>query len=420
MQMRVKPTNPVRPLDTKRVRRQFLILSREVHPGSPLVYLDSAATALKPESVIETVAEHYRQHTANVHRGIHRLAEEATERYEHARELVARFIGAPAARQVIFTHGTTESINLVACTWARQALGAGDEILLTEMEHHSNLIPWQQVALATGAELRFVPLAPDGQLDMSLLDSLLSHRTKLVAVTAVSNVLGTMNPVAAIVSMAHAVGARVLVDAAQQVPHLPTDVMALDCDFLAFSGHKMCGPDGVGVLYGKEELLESMPPYMTGGQMIRRVRPASADWNELPWKFEAGTPPIASAIGLGAAVEFLSQIGMDSVRQHEATLIRYAYEGLSEIEGVRTLGPAAEYRSGLVSFTVDGIHAHDLAQVLDSGGIAIRAGHHCAQPLHARLGIAASARASFYLYNTTDEVDRLLEGIQHAQNLFSR
>ncbi len=420
MRMGIEPTSPVRPFDVERVRRQFPILSREVHAGVPLIYLDSAATALKPNSVIETVAEHYRRHTANVHRGIHRLAEEATESYEHARELVARFIGAPAARQVIFTHGTTESINLVASTWARQTLRAGDEIVLTEMEHHSNLIPWQQVAATTGAELRFVPVTPDGHLDLSALDALLSRRTKLVAVTAVSNVLGTVNPVATIVTMAHAVGARVLVDAAQSVPHLPTDVTAIDCDFLAFSGHKMCGPDGVGVLYGREELLESMPPYMTGGQMVRRVRRTSADWNELPWKFEAGTPPIASAIGLGAAVEFLSQVDMESVRQHEAALIRYAYDRLREIDGVRMLGPVPQHRSGLVSFTVDGIHPHDLAQVLDSRGIAIRAGHHCAQPLHTRLGIAASARASFYLYNMADEVNQLIEGIRHAQNLFSR
>jgi cysteine desulfurase/selenocysteine lyase len=414
----IEPTDAVPSLDVERVRQQFPILSREVHSGVPLVYLDSAATALKPNSVIETVAEHYRQHTANVHRGIHRLAEEATARYEQARELVARFIGVPAARQVIFTHGTTESINLVAWTWARQTLRAGDEIVLTEMEHHSNLIPWQQVAAATGAELRIVPLTLDGQLNLSALDALLSRRTKLVAVTAVSNVLGTVNPVSTIVAMAHAVGATVLVDAAQSVPHFPTDVSALGCDFVAFSGHKMCGPDGVGVLYGKEELLESMPPFLTGGQMVRRVRPTSADWNELPWKFEAGTPPIASAIGLGAAVEFLSRVGMDSVRQHEGALVRYAYDRLREIDGVTILGPAPQNRSGLVSFTVDGIHPHDLAQVLDGRGIAIRAGHHCAQPLHTRLGIAASARASFYLYNTTDEISELIEGIRYAQTLF--
>jgi cysteine desulfurase/selenocysteine lyase len=412
------PTIGLQPIDVGCLRREFPILSREVHAGVPLIYLDSAATTLKPNCVIEQVAEHYRQHTANVHRGIHRLAEEATESYEQARELVAGFIGAPASRQVIFTHGTTESINLVAWTWARHWLRPGDEIVLTDMEHHSNLIPWQEVAATTGAEIRFVPLAPDGRLDLSMVDALLTRRTKLLALTAVSNVLGTINQVATIVAMAHAVGARALVDAAQSVPHLPTDVRVLDCDFLAFSGHKMCGPDGVGVLYGKEEVLDCMPPFMTGGQMVRRVRADSADWNELPWKFEAGTPPIACAVGLGAAVKFLSQTGMESIRQYETALVRYAYDQLSEIDGVRILGAAPEYRSGLVSFTVDRIHPHDLAQVLDRRGIAIRAGHHCAQPLHTRLGIAASARASFYLYNTVEEVDRLIEGIRHAQKLF--
>jgi cysteine desulfurase/selenocysteine lyase len=445
-QTEIGSTGAARPFDVDRLRPEFPILSREMHTGVPLTYLDSAATSLKPQSVIDTIAEHYRQHTANVHRGIHQLAEEATESYEHARELVARFIGSPTARQVIFTHGTTESINLVAWTWARQALQAGDEIVLTEMEHHSNLIPWQQAAAATGAQLRFVPLSSDGRLDLSALNALLSRRTKLVAVTAVSNVLGTVNPVATIVEMAHTAGARAFIDAAQSVPHLSTDVTALDCDFLAFSGHKMCGPDGVGVLYGKEELLESMPPFMTGGQMVRRVRcekgvesllceapsgpfrqktsdpsfAISADWNELPWKFEAGTPPIASAIGLGAAVEFLTRIGMESVREHGAGLIRYAYDRLSEIGGVRILGPAPEFRLGLVSFTVDGIHPHDLAQVLDSRGIAIRAGHHCAQPLHAQLGIVASARVSFHMYNTVEEVDQLVDGIQYAKELLTR
>ncbi len=415
----IQQREPVRSIDAIIVRRQFPILSREIHPGRPLVYLDSAATALKPTSVIETVIEHHRHHTANVHRGIHRLAEEATKRFEHAREQVARFIGAPA-RQVIFTRGTTESINLVAHSWAQHTLCAGDEILLTEMEHHSNLVPWQQVAAANGVELRFVLITPDGQLDLSSFDALLSRRTKLVAVTAVSNVLGTVNPLPKIVAMAHAAGARVLIDAAQSVPHLPTDVASLDCDFVAFSGHKMCGPDGVGMLYGKEELLDAMPPFMTGGQMVRRVRQTSAEWNELPWRFEAGTPPISSAIGLGATVEFLSQLGMNSVRQHEVALVAYAYERLREIAGLRILGPGPEHRSGLVSFTVDGIHPHDLAQVLDGRGIAIRAGHHCAEPLHARLGVVASARASFYLYNTADEADQLVDGIRYSQKLLSR
>lgn len=417
---RVSAPSATAALDVAAVRREFPILSREIYPGVPLVYLDSAATSLKPACAIDAVAEHFRWHTGNVHRGLHRLAEEATESYEQARERVARFIRAPAARQVIFTRGTTESINLVAWSWGRQNVRAGDEILLSEMEHHSNLIPWQQLAAETGAELRFIPLAADGRLDLVALDSVMTRKTKLVAVTAVSNVLGTVNPIDSITAQAHAVGARVLVDAAQSVPHLPTDVVACDCDFLAFSGHKMCGPDSVGVLYGKEEMLEAMPPFMTGGQMIRRVRRTNADWNELPWKFEAGTPPIAPAIGLGAAVEFLAGVGMESVRRHERELVAYAFGQLSECAGVRVLGPAPEHRSGLVSFTVEGIHPHDVAQLLDRRGVAIRAGHHCAQPLHAQLGIAASARASFYLYNTTDEVDRLVEGIQNAQKLFNR
>jgi cysteine desulfurase/selenocysteine lyase len=402
------------------VRRQFPILTREVYPGVPLVYLDSAATSLKPTCVIDSVADHYRWHTANVHRGLHRLAEEATESFENAREQVARFIHAPCARQVIFTHGTTESINLIARSWARENINAGNEILVSDMEHHSNLVPWQQVAAETGAQLRYVPLTKLGQLDMVALDSMLSRKTALIAVASVSNVLGTVNAIPTIVALAHAVGARVLVDGAQSVPHMATDVTAWDCDFLAFSGHKMCAPDGVGVLYAKEELLEAMPPFMTGGQMIRRVTRHGAEWNELPWKFEAGTPPIASAIGLGAAIRFLSTIGMQSIQRHDEELVAYAHNQLVEIQGVRALGPLPQHRSGLISFTVEGIHPHDLAQLLDRRGIAIRAGHHCSQPLHAQLGIAASARASFYLYNTAAEVDRLVEGIREAQKFFNR
>jgi cysteine desulfurase/selenocysteine lyase len=406
-------------LDTVLIRQKFPILFREVYPGAPLVYLDSAATALKPEGVIEAMAEHYRWHTANVHRGLHRLAEEATEAYESARERVARFIQAPDPRQVIFTHGTTESINLVAWTWARQNVRGG-EIVLSDMEHHANLLPWRQVAAETGAELRFVPLTRQGTLDLNALEGLLTPRTRLVAITAVSNVLGTVNPVARISSMAHQVGARVFVDGAQSVPHLPTDVAACDCDFLAFSAHKMCGPEGIGVLYGKAELLESMPPFLTGGEMVKRVRRSSADWNELPWKFEAGTPPIAQAIGLAAAIDFLTSAGMDSIREHDAELISYAYGRLREIDGLRILGPAPPDRCGIISFAIDGMHPHDLAQLLDRDGIAIRAGHQCAQPLHAQLGLAASARASFYLYSTRDEVDRLVEGIEHARKVFLR
>jgi cysteine desulfurase/selenocysteine lyase len=417
-----RPSSPASAsaLDENGVRREFPILSRDIYTGVPLVYLDSAATSLKPNCVVDSLADHYRWHTANVHRGIHRLAEEVTERYERARELVAGFIHAPAAQQVIFTRGTTESINLVAWTWARHNVRSGDEIVVSEMEHHSNLVPWQQVASVTGAHLRFIPLTDDGQLDLIALDSLLSRKTKLVAVASVSNVLGTVNPVPIIVAMAHAVGARLLVDAAQSVPHMGTDVASWDCDFLAFSGHKMCGPDGVGVLYGKEELLEAMPPFLTGGQMVRRVGRTSADWNDLPWKFEAGTPPIGPAIGLGTAVEFLSHIGIEPIRRHDAELAREAFEELSKIDGLHLLGPAPEHRCSVVSFTVENIHPHDLSQVLDRRGIAIRAGHHCAHPLHTRLGIPASARASFYLYNTVAEVHQLAEGIREAQRLFHR
>jgi cysteine desulfurase/selenocysteine lyase len=401
-------------------REQFPILGRELYPGVPLVYLDSAATALKPACVIEAVSEQYRWHTANVHRGVHRLAEEATEAYEQARQRVADFIAAPSARQVIFTRGTTESINLVAWTWGRQTVSPASEIVVTEMEHHANLLPWQRLAAESGAILRFAPCTEDGRLDLSALGDLLRPSTRLVAVTAVSNVLGTVNPIREICAMAHAAGARVLVDAAQSVPHRATDVTAWDCDFLAFSGHKMCGPDGIGVLYGREELLEAMPPFLTGGEMVRSVRRTSADWNELPWKFEAGTPPIASAIGLGAAVAFLSEVGMEAIERHDAEIVGYAHRRLSAHEGVCVLGPPPPQRSALVSFTVDDVHPHDVAQVLDGRGIAIRAGHHCAQPLHDRLGIAASARASFYLYSTMDEVDRLLNAIAAAQQLFRR
>ncbi len=417
---RTEPQSASEPrLDLTAIRRQFPVLAREVYEGVPLVYLDSAATSLKPACVIDALAEHYRSRSANVHRGLHRLAEEATEAYEQARERVARFIHAPAARQVIFTHGATESMNLVAHSWGRKYLGPGAEVVVTEMEHHANLVPWQQAAAQSGAALRSAPITDDGQLDLAALDRMLTPRVKLVAVTACSNVLGTVNPIEAIAKMAHAVGAVVMVDGAQHVPHRPTDVAAWDCDFLAFSSHKTCGPEGVGVLYGKAELLETMPPFLTGGEMVRRVRRTDADWNELPWKFEAGTPPIAPAIALGVAVDFIDSVGFEAIGAHEAELLAYAYHRLSEAPGLRILGPEPRRRSGLVSFTLEGIHPHDVAQLLDRRGIAIRAGHHCAQPLHTQLGIAASARASFYLYNTTADVDRLVEGVCEAQKLFS-
>jgi len=414
-------------LDPIALRADFPILARKVR-GRPLAYLDNAASTQKPRAVIEALDDFYRLHYANIHRGVHTLSEEATAAHEDARDKVTAFINAPDRRGVIFTRNTTEAINLVAYAWGRPHVGPGDRIVVTEMEHHSNLVPWQVLARETGAELAYVSVTDEGCLDMESLDQLLQGPVKLVAFTHVSNVLGTVNLAQEIVARAHAAGARVLVDAAQSVPHLPVDVVALDCDFLAFSGHKMCGPTGVGVLYGRPELLEEMPPFLTGGGMIRRVERLEASWNDLPWKFEAGTSAIAEAVGLGAAVDYLSAVGMETVWAHEQELASYALERLVEMPGVRVVGlPAAPpqplplaggERAGVVAFTVESIHPHDLAQALDWEGVAIRAGFHCAQPLHKRLGLGATARASFYLYNTREEVERLVEGIQKAQGWF--
>jgi cysteine desulfurase/selenocysteine lyase len=414
-----------KPLDRSQLlpaglRGDFPILAEEVGDQQPLVFLDNAASTQRPRQVIEAISGVYERTYANVHRGIHTLSELSTEQYEAARAKVQRFINAASFNEVIFTQGSTASINAVARSWGDANLRPGDEILLTVMEHHSNLVPWQQAAARTGAVLRHIPLTPDGRLDMDAVPRLLSERTKMVGVAAVSNTLGTINPVAEIVRMAHAVGALVLVDAAQSVPHTVTDVRALDCDFLAFSGHKMLGPSGVGVLYGKERLLDAMPPFLGGGSMINEVRLDSFTPAELPAKFEAGTPPIVPAIGLGAAIDYLVQIGMERIQRHEHELVRYAYDGLSQVEDLRILGPAPEHRAGLVSFAFDRIHAHEFAQVLnDQFGVAVRAGHHCTQPLHAWLGITASTRASFYLYNTPEEVDRLLEGVAAVTRMFA-
>lgn len=402
-------------LDPVALRADFPILSREVH-GKSLAYLDNAASSQRPRSVIAALDEFYRFHYANIHRGVHTLSEEATAAYEKARDKIAAFIHAPDRRGVIFTRNGTEAINLVAYAWGRANVGSGDRIVVTEMEHHSNLVPWQMLAREVGAELATVSVTDAGRLDLESLDRLLQGPVKLVALVHVSNVLGTLNPAQDIVARAHAVGARALVDAAQSVPHLPVDVEALGCDFMAFSGHKMCGPTGSGVLYGRPELLDEMPPFLTGGGMIRRVGRLNATWNDLPWKFEAGTPAIAEAVGLGAAVDYLSVVGMQAVQAHERELTTYALERLSELGGVHVVGPPAEERSGVVAFTVDSIHPHDLAQVLDLEGVAVRAGHHCAQPLHERLGLRATARASFYLYNTCEEIDRLVVGIRKAQD----
>ena len=406
-------------LDAAKIRRDFPILSVEVHPGVPLIYLDSAASTQKPLSVIAAMDTYYRTYNANVHRGIHRLSDQATQAYEGARARIARFINAAEPAEIIFARNATEAINLVAYTWGRTTLKPGDEILLTQMEHHANLVPWQMLAEMSGATVRYLPITDEGFLDLAQLDDYLTERTRLFAFTAVSNVLGTINPVAELVARAHAVGAVTMVDAAQSVPHMPVDVQALGCDFLVFSGHKMLGPTGIGVLYGKRALLEAMPPFMGGGDMIRRVTFEGSTWTDLPHKFEAGTPAIAEGIGLGAAVDYLSALGMENVRTHEQEITAYALEALSEVKGLHLLGPkSAAQKGGVAAFTIDGLHPHDIAQLLDEDGIATRAGHHCAMPLHHRLQINASARASFYVHTTTDEIDHLVASLQRVKKVF--
>lgn len=404
--------------DVEQVRVDFPILGTEVYPGIPLVYLDSAASSQKPTVVIEAMDKYYRTSHANVHRGVHRLSELATTAYEGARATVARFIGAAEPEQIIFVGNATEGFNLVAQSWGRTNIGPGDEILLTEMEHHANLVPWQMLAQEKGATIRYLPVTDDGYLVLDKLDEFLSERTRLFSFAAVSNVLGTINPVWELVDAAHRVGALAMIDAAQSVPHMAVDVQALDCDFLAFSSHKMCGPTGIGVLYGKRELLQAMPPFLGGGDMIRRVTFDGFLPNDLPWKFEAGTPRIAEAIGLGAAVDYLSSLDMDAVHAHEQAVTGYALESLSEVPGLTLLGPPGDHRGGLAAFTIEGLHPHDIAEVLDKDGIAIRAGHHCAMPLHHRLGLNASARASFYVYTTFEEVDKLTRALHRARSVF--
>lgn len=406
-------------LDINKIRADFPILSREVHPGIPLVYLDSTATSQKPVSVIEALNSFYQEHNANIHRGIHVLAEEATSMYEDSRAKVAGFIHAPSARQVIFTRNASESINLVAYSWARANLKSGDVILLTEMEHHSNLVPWHMLSSERGVRLEFIPVNEDGLLDLQAYEKLLDLQPRLVAFTHMSNVLGTINPAAEIIRMAHAAGAVTLLDGAQSVPHLPVDVQGLDVDFLAFSAHKMLGPTGIGALYGKLELLENMPPFMGGGDMIKTVHLRSFIPNSLPHKFEAGTPAISEAVGFGKAVDYLEAIGMEQVEAHEQVMILYALERLEEIPGLKVYGPPAEQKGAVAAFTLDDIHPHDVAQILDRYGLAVRAGHHCAQPLHEKLGIPATTRASFYIYNTIAEIDRLVEGIYQVKKMFA-
>ncbi len=405
-------------LDPMRIREDFPILKRRVHDGRPLVYLDNAATTQRPKQVIQSIVQTSEQHYANVHRGIHTLSEQSTDLYEGAREKVRQFINAAYPEEVIFTRGTTESINLVARSWGDANLGPEDEILLTQMEHHANLVPWFQLAQRTGVKLRFVPLGDDGHLDLEQLEQLLSRRTRLVAVTAMSNVLGTVPDLPRIIQAAHDVGALVLVDAAQWVPHRPTDVQAWGVDFLAFSGHKMLGPSGVGVLYGRRELLEQMPPFLGGGGMIRRVTLQGFEPAELPAKFEAGTPPIVAAIGLGVAVDYLCQFSWEAIHAHELQLTRRAHELLQQIPGLRILGPEPEQKGGIVSFVFERIHAHDVSYLLDRYGVAVRAGHHCAMPLHQRYGVPASTRASFYIYNTPEEVEILAEALDQVRRFF--
>jgi cysteine desulfurase/selenocysteine lyase len=405
--------------DLQRIRSDFPILEREVHPGVKLVYLDSTATSQKPVSVIEAMNAFYRGSNANIHRGVHVLAEEATALYEQARAGIARFINAAAPHEIIFTRNTTEAINLVAHAWARANLGRGELIVLTEMEHHSNLVPWQMLAAEKDVRLEFIPLADGGTLNLDAYRKLLSQSPRLVSFTHMSNVLGTITPAQEMIRLAHASGAIVMLDAAQSVPHLGADVQLLDVDFMVFSAHKMCGPTGIGVLYGKTRLLEAMPPFLGGGDMIKEVKLRSFRPNSLPYKFEAGTPAIAEAIGFQAAVEYLSGVGMAGIAAHEHAIIGYAMERLEEVPGLRVLGPPADKKGGVASFTFDEVHPHDVAQILDRYGIAVRAGHHCAQPLHERLGVPASTRASFYLYSSRQEVDALIDGLYQVKKVFA-
>jgi cysteine desulfurase/selenocysteine lyase len=408
-----------RTYDVDAVRADFPILHQEHSPGKPLVYLDNAASSQKPLAVIDAMDDYYRRYNANVHRGIHKLSEEATDAYEGARKKIKRFINAASKREVIFTRGTTEGINLVAQTWGRTNLGPGDVVVSTEMEHHSNIVPWQILAEERGCTMRYVPLLPDGTLDMDVYKTLLeTEPVKLVTAMHVSNVLGTVNPVEQMVRMAHDAGALILIDGAQSVPHMPVDVQALDADFYVFSGHKMVGPTGIGILHGKRELLEAMPPWLGGGDMISTVALDGSTWNDLPYKFEAGTPSVAEAIGLGAAVDYLSQLGMDAIHEHERQITRYAFEQLEQVPDLRLYGPSIDQRGAVAAFTLGRIHAHDVAQVLDLEGVAVRAGHHCAQPLHKCFNVISTARASFYLYNTLREVDRLVEALHKARQAF--
>ncbi|MCY7436017.1 cysteine desulfurase [Bacillus pumilus] len=403
-------------MNIKDVREQFPILHQQVN-GHDLVYLDSAATSQKPRVVIDAMNEYYRSYNSNVHRGVHTLGTKATDAYEGAREKVRAFIRASSVQEIIFTRGTTTALNTVAISYARANLKEGDEIVITHMEHHANIIPWQQAAKATGATLKYIPLQEDGTLSLEDVNQTITHQTKIVAVTHVSNVLGTINPIKEIAKIAHDHGAIIVVDGAQSTPHMQIDVQDLDCDFFAFSGHKMCGPTGIGVLYGKKDLLNNMEPAEFGGEMIDFVDLYDSTWKELPWKFEAGTPIIAGAVGLGKAIDFLNDIGMEEVSRYEHQLATYALERFKELEGATVYGP--QHRAGLVTFNLDDVHPHDASTVLDTEGVAIRAGHHCAQPLMKWLGVSATARASFYLYNTEEEIDKLIAALRKTKEYFT-
>jgi len=404
-------------LDIERIQRDFPILAERIH-GKRLVYLDNAATSQKPRAVIDAIVHYYEHLNANIHRGVHALSVSATEAHDEARETVRRFIQAADANEIIFVRGATEAINLVAETYGRANVGEGDEVLITAMEHHSNIVPWQMLCEEKGAHLRVAPINNAGELELDAFEKLLSPRTRIVAVAHVSNALGTVNPIRKIVQLAHAHDVPVLVDGAQAVPHLPVDVQALGCDFYAFSGHKVYGPTGIGVLYGKEEILAEMAPYQGGGDMISSVTFEKTTYNVVPYKFEAGTPDIAGAIGLGAALEYVSKLGMDKIEAHEHDLLTYATEQVGALPGVRLIGTARE-RAGVLSFVMEGVHPHDLGTILDRDGIAIRTGHHCAQPVMDRFGIAATARASFAVYNTRQDVDALVDGIHRALEVFA-
>jgi cysteine desulfurase/selenocysteine lyase len=404
-------------LDARKLRADFPIFEHRIH-GKPLAYLDSAVTAQKPRQVIDAMSRFYETSYANVHRGVYALSERSTAEFEAAREKVRAFVNAPSAREVIFTRNATEGLNLVAYAWGLVNLAPGDLVVVTELEHHSNFVPWQYVAKRAGAGFRMIPLTESGELDFASLDELARDgNVRVVANNLVSNAIGTVNPVEKLAAWAHEQGAIMVVDAAQGAPHRRVDVQALGCDFLAFSAHKMCGPSGVGALWGKAELLEAMEPFNLGGHMIRKVRFEETTWGDLPHKFEAGTSPIAEAVGLGAAIDYLNAVGLDAIEHYEHELAAAAIDQLGEIDGVTLYGPAPERRAGIVSFNLDGVHPHDVAQVLDMDGVAIRAGHHCCQPLMAKLGVAATNRASFYLYTLPEEIDRLAEGIRRAKKL---